>query len=441
MEKRCHLLLCGLLLTVSLFCFGNSAAASVGITDDAKLTSPEFWISATKDADKVVLSGEQVKTFNLEIASKSPSIQDLSILPDTNDGEVIRKQASDVSVLNSKLYRGGILFSDKEREDLKKELNLSALCGVCSVRYGIAVRRTNLRTLPMAEGLFDTANDVFFDNLQETAVDPSEPLVILHKSESGKFFYVQIYNARGWIAASDVAVTDRAKWLEYVHPEKFLTVTARNFFLPSAGENILYQMGSRLLIKEKYMNAFIVLIPRCRPDGTLLEEKQFIFANNENVHEGFLPYTRANLIRQVFKFYGAPYGWGGLLESEDCSGFVNDVYRVFGIFLPRNSGQQAKTAGRTTPFEGLSNPQRYTLISENACAGDVLCMKGHVMIYLGQSDGIHYAIHSLGSHTLHFADGSKEKQRIMRVVVSDLSLKTWAGLEHIDAFTNFISYR
>ena len=432
---------CGLLLIVSLFCFGNSAAASVGITEDAKLTSPEFWISVTKDADKVVLTGEQIKAFNMEIAAKSPSIQDLQVFPGTIDGEVVRKQASDVSVLNSKLYHGGILFTDEEKEKLKKELNLSALSGVCSVRYGVAVRRTNLRTLPMAEGLFDTADDVFFDNLQETAVDPSEPLVILHTSESGKFFYVQIYNARGWIAVSDVAVADRAKWLEYVHPDKFLSVTARNFFLPSDGEDILYQMGSRLLIKEKYVNAFIVLIPSCRPDGNLLEEKQFIFANNENVHEGFLPYTRANLIRQVFKFYGAPYGWGGLLESEDCSGFVNDVYRVFGIFLPRNSGQQAKTAGRITPFDGLSSTQRYTLISENACAGDVLCMKGHVLIYLGQSEGIYYAIHSLGSHTLHFADGSKEKQRIMRIVVSDLSLKTWAGLEHIDAFTNFISYR
>ena len=432
---------CGLLLIVSLFCFGNSAAASVGITEDAKLTSPEFWISVTKDADKVVLTDEQVKAFNLEIAGKSPSIQDLSILPDTNDGEVIIKQVSDVSVLNSKLYRGGIIFTDEEKENLKKELNLSALSGVCSVRYGIAVRRTNLRTLPMAEGLFDTADDIFFDNLQETAVDPSEPLLILHTSESGEFFYVQIYNYRGWIAASDVAVADRAKWLEYVHPDKFLTVTARNFFVPLDGEDILYQMGSRLLIKQKYINAFIVLIPLCRTDGTLLEEKQFIFANNENVHEGFLPYTRANLIRQVFKFYGAPYGWGGLLESEDCSGFVNDVYRVFGIFLPRNTGQQAKTAGRITSFEGLNTSQRYTLISENVSAGDVLFMKGHVVIYLGQCDGIHYAIHSLGSHTLHFADGSKEKQRIMRIVVSDLSLKTWAGLEHIDAFTNFISYR
>lgn len=440
-EKRFRLPLCCLSLMVLLFSFGNSAASGAGITKDAKLTDPEFWISVAKDSDKVILTGEQIRAFNLEIAGKSPSIQDLQILPDTNDGEVLRQKVSDVSVLNSKLYRGGILFSDEERALLKKELNLRVLSGFIPIRYGITVRRTDLRTLPMSEGLFDTADDVFFDNLQETAVDPGEPLIILYASGSGKFFYVQMYNYRGWIKAEDTAVTDRTKWLDYVLPQKFLVVTARNLFVHSEGEDVLYQMGSRMLIKAKYSNAFIVLIPRRRADGTFFEDKQFIFVNNDNVNEGFLPYTRANLIRQSFKFYGACYGWGGLMESEDCSGLVNDVYRVFGIFLPRNSGQQAKTAGVSTSFEGLSYSQRDALISEAVSAGDVLFMKGHVMIYLGRNNGVHYAIHSLGSHTIHYSDGRKEKQRIMKIIVSDLSLKTWAGLEHINTFTNTISFR
>lgn len=426
---------------VSLFCFGNSEASGAGITDDTRLTDPVFWILSNEEANKVILTDEQITAFDLEIAVKSPSIQDLQILPETNDGEALRQTASDVSLLNSKLFHGGILFSDEDKTLLKNELNLGALSGSIPIRYGIAVRRTDLRALPMTEGLFDTPDDIFFDNLQETAVDPGEPLVILYASGSGKFFYVQMYNCRGWIRAEDTAVTDRAKWLEYLHPKKFLVVAERNLYVHSEGEEILYQMGSRMLIKAKYSNAFIVLIPRRRADGTLFEEKQFVFVNSDNVSEGFLPYTRANLIRQSFKYYGAPYGWGGLMESEDCSGLLNDVYRVFGIFLPRNSGQQAKTAGVSTSFEGLSSPQRNALISEAVSAGDALFMKGHVMIYLGRDNGVHYVIHSLGSHTVHYSDGRKEKQRIMEVVVSDLSLRTWAGTEHIDALTNSISFR
>lgn len=433
--------MCCLSLLFSIVYFGSSEASGAGITEDASLTEPAFWISAAHEANKVILTGEQITAFNLEISGKSPSIQDLQILPETNDGEALWQTASDASLLNSKLYHGGILFTDEEKTLLKKELDLNMLSGAIPIRYGIAVRRTDLRSLPMSEGLFDTPDDIFFDNLQETAVDPGEPLIIFYASASGKFFYVQMYNCRGWIRAEDTAVTDRGKWLEYLHPKNFLVVVERNLYVNSEGEEILYQMGSRMLIKAKYSNAFIVLIPRRSSDGTLFEEKQFVFVNNDNVSEGFLPYTRANLIRQSFKFYGAPYGWGGLMESEDCSGLLNDVYRVFGIFLPRNSGQQAKTAGVSTSFEGLSSSQRDALISEAVSAGDALFMKGHVMIYLGRDNGVHYAIHSLGSHTIHYSDGIKEKQRIMKVVVSDLTLRTWAGLEHIEALTNSISYR
>lgn len=430
---------------ISLFfviiCLGSAAAAFAGITSEEKLINPEFWISVTGKANEVILNGEQIKAFNLRVAEKSPSMEDLLKYPDTVDGEKLRQIISGVNVLSGQLYCNGVIFTDREKEDLIKELNLGGLSGTFPVRYGVSVRRSNLRALPMAEGLFETADDIYFDNLQETAVDPSEPLLILHTSGSGKFFYVQMYNCRGWIAVADVSVTDRTHWLDYALPDKFLSVLARNFFIRSEGENILYQMGSRLLVKDKYFSAFIVLIPRRGADGTLFEDKQLIFVNNENVHYGYMPYTRANLIRESMKFYGAPYGWGGLLESEDCSGLVNDVYRVFGIYLPRNSGQQARTAGVNIPFQGLNAPQRYNIIAEMVSAGDVLCMKGHVMIYLGQADGVPYAVHSLGSHTIHHADGSKEKQRIMKVVVSDLSLKTWAGPEHIEAFTNAVSFR
>ena len=433
--------MCCLSLVFLIVCISSSEASGAGITEDEALTDPAFWISAAHEANKVIMTGEQITAFNFEIAVKSQSIRDLQLLPETNDGEALREKASDVSLLNSKLYHGGILFSEEEKTLLKKELDLNILSGAIPIRYGIAVRRTDLRTLPMSEGLFDTPDDIFFDNLQETAVDPGEPLIILYPSASGKFLYIQTYNCRGWIRAEDTAVTDRAKWLEYLHPKNFLVVAGLNLYVSSEGEEILYQMGSRMLIKAKYLNAFIVLIPRRSADGTFFEEKQFVFVNNDNVSEGFLPYTRANLIRQSFKFYGAPYGWGGLMESEDCSGLLNDVYRVFGIFLLRNSGQQAKTAGVSTSFEGLSSPRRNALISEAVSAGDALFMKGHVMIYLGRDNGVHYAIHSLGSHTIHYSDCTKEKKRIMKVVVSDLSLRTWTGLQHIDALTNSISFR
>lgn len=420
-------------------CSENCSAA--GITEDKNLTCPEFWISVTRDADKVILNAEQLKAFNGQIKIKSPSVLDLARSPDKIDGEDLLARLSDTGMLNRSLYCRGSLFTEEAKKELINELDLESLKKDVRIRYGIVVRRANIRSLPMKDGLFDTADDVFFDNLQESAADPSEPLLIMHESRSGDFLYVQMYNCRGWIASSDVAVTDRSRWLEYAAPDNFLVVTARNFFVPSGDESILYQMGSRILIRQKYPEAFIARIPRRAEDGSMKEERQIILVSDNEVHEGYMPYTRANIITECFKYYGAGYGWGGLMESEDCSGFVNDVYRVFGIYLPRNSGQQAKTAGQTTSFNGLEIARRQELITEKLSAGDVLCMKGHIMIYLGTNGGVQYAIHSLGSYTVHNADGSRLKTKVMKIVVSDLSLRTWSGPEHIEAFTNSVSFR
>ena len=41
------------------------------------------------------------------------------------------------------------------------------------------------------------------------------------------------------------------------------------------------------------------------------------------------------------QFIGNPYVWGGtsLTNGADCSGFVQSVYKHFGVNLPRTSGQ------------------------------------------------------------------------------------------------------
>jgi NlpC/P60 family len=57
----------------------------------------------------------------------------------------------------------------------------------------------------------------------------------------------------------------------------------------------------------------------------------------------YLPLTRANIIRQAFKFLGERYGWGDLYNGRDCSGFASDVYRSMDVLLPPNSGAQGRS--------------------------------------------------------------------------------------------------
>lgn len=54
------------------------------------------------------------------------------------------------------------------------------------------------------------------------------------------------------------------------------------------------------------------------------------------------------LVRDAIRYVGTPYVWGGtdLAKGVDCSGFVQAVYKRFGISLPRISADQARTGTR-----------------------------------------------------------------------------------------------
>ena len=92
--------------------------------------------------------------------------------------------------------------------------------------------------------------------------------------------------------------------------------------------------------------------------------------------------STADFGRQIadyaMKFIGNPYVYGGtsLTNGADCSGFVQSVYKHFGISLPRTSGEQGKS-GRAV--DGL----------DNARPGDLVWYSGHIGIYIGNGKIVH----------------------------------------------------
>jgi peptidoglycan DL-endopeptidase LytE len=87
-------------------------------------------------------------------------------------------------------------------------------------------------------------------------------------------------------------------------------------------------------------------------------------------------------------FIGAPYRFGGSsLRGIDCSSFVQKIYRIFDITLPRNAAQQSKV--------GIS------ITRENLTQGDLVFFHtnrslGHVGIYIGNNEFVHASSRSKG---------------------------------------------
>ncbi len=79
----------------------------------------------------------------------------------------------------------------------------------------------------------------------------------------------------------------------------------------------------------------------------------------------------------ALQFVGNPYVYGGtsLTNGADCSGFVQSVYKNFGISLPRTVGPQSNCG------KGVSYSE--------AQAGDLICYSGHIGIYIGGGKIVH----------------------------------------------------
>ncbi|MBU4270194.1 C40 family peptidase [Candidatus Dependentiae bacterium] len=112
--------------------------------------------------------------------------------------------------------------------------------------------------------------------------------------------------------------------------------------------------------------------------------------NSQNLDEKLL---RENILKTAQNFLGMPYSWGGksawdgkglndtaeMQTSVDCSGFINLIYRVNGLEIPRNSGTQYKYCNKIN--KGLDLLPGDLIFLTNPTSGNI----NHVILYLGNN--------------------------------------------------------
>ncbi|MDZ7708426.1 MAG: NlpC/P60 family protein [Trueperaceae bacterium] len=100
-------------------------------------------------------------------------------------------------------------------------------------------------------------------------------------------------------------------------------------------------------------------------------------------------------------FLGAPYLWGGgSAWGLDCSGLMQLLFRMAGVEVPRD-GDEQWDAGRE-----VENPE----------PGDVVCMRGHVGLYLGDGRMAHASGRAMRVVDTPVIDGPKDEARFLGYV-------------------------
>lgn len=372
------------------------------------------------------MNTDEINRFNLENFRINEYLTHIEQLPQNISKEELNRMILNISIIPKgiRFDINGNEIKDEWYNSIFENIGLSTLNKENELRYGVTNKRTVLRTFPTYLSSYNTKGDLGFDRFVETAIYPLEPVAIYWESIDGQWVFGSMYNYTGWIPKSDITIGLKEQIFDIINKDDFLTVISPQVII----EDIIFDMGVRIPIKEVRDNSYLVYIPH---DGKEQLYRLVEITKGEDFNLGFLPYTKENLLKQAFKFYGEPYGWGGMNNTRDCSGFIMDIHRVFGLKLPRNSGQQAENPlGISHDFNEKDLQARLSVL-DTMEIGTALYMPGHAMIYIGKDNDQHYMIHQYVGH-YEKKNNSLVYIEAMKTDITPVNIMTSTGMSYLE---------
>ncbi len=454
MRKQFLTLLAGLL--VSLAVAQPALAAGIlympGVT--AQMSDYAYWAQRQPGAQQVILTQAEIQAFNADTAKQDGTmVIDLKAADATFDG-LARKEAVRASATADAEYYFGWTLDSAGRK--LEWADFQAMIDNCAdpkaaanmpVRYGVAVNRTVLRVFPSDEPLLDDVNDQDFDYQSLSAVCVNDPLLIYLTSADGKYYMARSRDCSGWLPVEDVALcADKAEWLSaWDLPQQQLLVvygnkvytdasnsapeTARRMLTQGTALELVNDLPVDHLVNNRsaYHN-YVVYLPVREADGSYAKQMALL-PETAQVSVGYLPLTYENIAKVSLCALGDAYGWGGMLDVEDCSGMVRTVYSCFGLHIGRNGNWQWEMNMAKIVMTNMSAEEKCYVL-DNLPLGAALCFPGHEMIYLGKVDGDYYVVSTVGSI---MSPNTGKLLRTRDVMINRLDVKRASGMTWLGA--------
>ncbi|MCR4807591.1 MAG: SH3 domain-containing protein [Lachnospiraceae bacterium] len=432
-----------LTLTISLILPTNVFGTVKTMPDVSdEMLDPGYWLKDLEGADDVLADADEIKKLNESYMSCSDcKMNDLMQAGETFDGETANLNRWKSALTELARFLDGGHYDDAENPITGKyvmailnNLDDPWASGEEETRYGICVHRSDVRAYPTDLIIADDPGDNDFDNVQLSGVRVGEPVTVQGISADGSYYFCCTSCVSGWIPVEDVALCrGRDEWLNAWNfkDEDIVVVTAGKIRLEESNVNpelseLMLTMGTVLkkVDPSEYDGAAVnrsiyynypVWIPVRNEEG-MYERRQALVSMHHEISEGYMPLTTGNIIKQAYEKLGDTYGWGAMLSSADCSSYVRDVYKCFGLELPRNTTWQSAMPVEKYDLSIATDDDKREFF-DNLVPGAILFFKGHEMLYLGHKDDKYYVI-SASSSMLNSETG--EKARIRSVIINSL---------------------
>lgn len=416
---------------------------------------PAWWVARQPDPDRVILDPQAIAAQNAKLMQLDRSMHDLAALPQTLERKQVAAWVEGLSKRPTRpLYDDrGQPIASADLDAIVANANIATIPASQPTRYGLAVHRADLRAFPTRTRVFSTSDDHDIDRFQESALFPGDPVVIVHESRDGQWWFVVNTRYAAWVEKQFIAQGSADVVLSYGKKAPFRIVTGARATTVYTSEEprvseLQLDMGVRVPVLADWpvgtpvngqhgYTSHVIELPVRDDDGSL-RLVPALLPRREPTADAPLALTPRNLIEQSFRFLGERYGWGHGYNARDCSGFVSEVYRSMGVQLPRNTSDQAVSPAlnRIAFNEKDSRDKRMAIVRELQ-VGDLVYIPGHVMMVIGQVDGEPYVIHDTTGLTFTGADGQTVRARTNGVTVSPLTPLLFNGKQtFVDRITN-----
>lgn len=399
--------------------------------------APDYWIARTGSPDHILRTPAQIAAANAELLRNLPDMLDLAAAPDSYSRQELLALINQSSAppKATRFYADGRQLTSADFARYQQAMAVDTLPEKVQAKYALVTSRGIIRAFPTLDRVFNDGMDTDIDRFQETAVFPGQPLQVLHYSQDRLWAVVRHYHYSGWLQVKHLALTDKQTALSFANNPDFLLVTGARAYTNFTAEQpdvseVALDMGVQLPLLKEFPAlvhdqnpafSFVVQLPVRRQDGSL-QLMPALIARNQDVRTGYLPLTRANIIRQSFKFLGERYGWGHDYNARDCSGFIGEIFKTFGLLLPRNTSSLGKQRfAAEIQLDSATDGEKVLALSQ-AHTGDLLLIPGHVMLVLGRNDQQElFVIHSVNGLSYYQPQGQYYQSKLNGVSVTPLS--------------------
>ena len=414
-----------------------------------EMRETSYWIARMSNPDEVILTTQQIQNRNrtfvqrLENYSQLDSLiqrqinADLTSRPGllTSIPDVTNKSHAEISAMVTGWIDGqitfltrrrgstnilGIPYADWEIANMSAEMASAKDPGRVGVQPAITVKSSLLRIVPSLRPEYTSASGAW-DMWIYDVLPIATSVKILSRSVTGAYLFILTEKGYGWVNSEDVALGSAEEINNFCNARDFILCTGERVpFYSDPGCTYVsgwFRMGDRLGVSGNSNRE--VIVPIRLIDGKLSLQRAWL-REDADVHRGYLPYTRRNIVLQSFKLLDFIYDWSGGWYGRDHAKTQRDIFATFGFNFPSMGGLHLAyqpiekityvREGKEMQMKAISAADPFTTI--------MICGGGHSLIYLGNYNDMPIM---LDTHGYQYTDENGNNNVMRRLTVQTVN--------------------